>query len=258
MESLGLAEASEESTFEIRLPGEDQNCPQLSKEQLVACLAEAGHDISNCQVLYWDSREPVYIFAGLTTKGSAKFVVPIQWEQAGPHRLQLKCRHLNEMAQSSARKLVRRKGDERRIDCVVTSLWKWKKLLEKGMSKKQAARLVNVSDKTLDYYAGEVRYGREHGFDFCLNARHQMRTLRHFNQAQKPPSNPVLVPEPEIESRREEDDNEPQTEAQAKAKAEGVGEEVCGEEEMKEQEPKSEWESDSDWDPSWSRKEALN
>ena len=86
-------------------------------------------------------------------------------------------------------KIKDKRTKERRIGFIVEKVNAWRKLYngfynEKGehirYSLDQAAKIIDVSKKSLDDYLLQLRLGRKYGFDFNLNKNNKVGVLRAF------------------------------------------------------------------------------
>ena len=91
-------------------------------------------------------------------------------------------------------KLKDKRTKERRIGFIIEKVNAWRKLYngfynEKGehirYSLEQAAKIIDISKKSLDDYLLQLRLGRKYGFDFNLNKNNKVGVLRAFVKAHR-------------------------------------------------------------------------
>ena len=91
-------------------------------------------------------------------------------------------------------KLKDKRTKERRIGFIIEKVNAWRRLYngfynEKGehirYSLEQAAKIIDISKKSLDDYLLQLRLGRKYGFDFNLNKNSKVGVLRAFVKAHR-------------------------------------------------------------------------
>ena len=91
-------------------------------------------------------------------------------------------------------KIKDKRTKERRIGFIVEKVNAWRRLYngfynEKGehirYSLEQAAKIIDISKKSLDDYLLQLRLGRKYGFDFNLNKNNKVGVLRAFVKAHR-------------------------------------------------------------------------
>ena len=162
---------------------------------LVENLRKMGYKVDSCMISYFNEEKKVYVYVGnqpLTDK-----VIP----DNGGGAIKIKARpkaksifgdFLLGNTNASISKGSRR-TKERKIGDVIKKVSEWRKLyngteIEGEVVKKSledAAKLVNISKKSLDDYLLQLRNGRKYGFNFNEHKDDKIGILRAFNRKHK-------------------------------------------------------------------------
>ncbi|CAI2378650.1 unnamed protein product [Moneuplotes crassus] len=162
---------------------------------LVEGIRKMGYKVDRSMISYYDEERKVYVYAGnhpLPDKAIPNIPEGEIKIKARPKAKSIYGDFLLANTNASISKGSRR-TKERKIGDVIKKVSEWRKLyngteIEGEIVKKsleEAAKLVNISKKSLDDYLLQLRNGRKYGFNFNEHKDDKIGILRAFNRKHK-------------------------------------------------------------------------
>lgn len=191
---------------ELTLPVTEDNKVQLSK--LINRLCNYGYPLKASLIYYFSNEAEEYIFCGSEPTDQTIYI-PLNAENSS---VTLRCHCFLEedfiksigfnatplKIEEEPDARLNKRTKERKIGQIINKVTLWRKLYngyydeEKKFIKfslEDAAKMLNISKKSLDDYLLQLRLGRKFGFDFNLHKNSRVGILRSFVKNQRSKNN---------------------------------------------------------------------
>ena len=159
-------------------------------EELTKISQISFHDL---QIFYRLSRLPLYVFAGVYPLDKSGPYIPAE-DLNQQIFIKYRAAPKTKSQEEDGNPKIRR-GNEKKLCEVLDALAMWKKIYSYGQNNKdgclkmytrqEAAEMVNISKKSLDDYALQVKMAKKYNFDFYSHYNSKFGVVRNFNKKMK-------------------------------------------------------------------------